>query len=623
MADRDYYIETTLNDYLAKSTPKLTELIDDANNASQQIRSDLIESINNSIDLANQLLTKNDKLPKIKSLPGYAIAKILLATDDIKRLTLGSGYRIVAKRYYKNSANNWEWAGTYEIINDNSDDNAVMRTLSRLSPDASSHDERSMMRYLAAQAQPVTVQTNNKLVFFRNGVWDYDNKTFTAYDDPLYSDRFGKVITLSKLPVYHPYGKGATLLPDAQGNILEPVITAPDGTTWHPSECFSAPFSSDAIGDACTKIIWQLAHFTIRKMNGLPHLYHFWIDAGGKGHNGKSTLWELIQRLIKKDPEAGDDDLRASGDTVINCAIEDLDKDYVLAQSITTAFAIVGEESNASTSYIEGCSLIKMLSRAQECTFRQIRQEPFSYRYEGALVQQCNKPPLFAEKSDSMFTHSVNIPFSNTFSDDRAYIKDDYIHREDVAEWLAYVLTVKMDALTAYDADALKILEPFKREMLASGMSTMQALDEIVPGLHMNYIPTELLYDLYVRWCDKNGVTGRAVVSAKVFRDDLEQYGINNNYDIEYTTKRARNSMRDLSETHPALIQFGSSNKNCLSDYIRIIGNRGNEGYLNPDHFADNGRGKLWCKGGLLRNTKWQAMATADNSDAEIDEDNT
>ena len=618
MGDRDYYVECTIKDYISKNQISLSDLTIESDDL-QQMRYTLISNINDRIELENQMRSKSDKIQKLKALPGYAVAKLLIATDEVKRLSLGSSQRIVSKRYFINKAGDLEWSGTYEMIGVD-DDNAVMRAMSLLNPDATTHDERSLMRYLYCHAPRAYLQSNNKLVFFRNGVWNYEDKTFTDYNDNSYDSKYGDIITLAKIPVFHPMGSNAKLTFDENGEIEEPVFSAPDGTTWKPSECFAAPFSDDAIGRACTKIVWQLAHFTLRHMNGLPHLYHFWIDAGGKGHNGKSTLWELIQRLIKKDPEAGDDDLAACGDTVINCAIENLEKDYVLAQNITTAYAIVGEESNASTSYIENCAMVKMLSRAQEYTFRQIRQEPFSFRFEGALVQQCNKPPLFAEKSDSMFTHSVNIPFSNTFSDDRAYIKDDYIKREEVAEWLAYMLTVEMDAIDAYDADALKTLEPFKREMLADGMSTMQALDEIVPGLKMNFMPIELLYDLYIRWCDTNGVTGRSVVSAKVFRDDLEQYGINNNYDIEFTKKKARSSMKDLHESHPALIEFGSSNKNYISDFIRVMGNRGNEGYLNPDRFSENGRGKIWSKGGLLRKTDWRDIKHDDDT-VEIDED--
>lgn len=620
--DRDTYIESAVSTYISKNNIKLTDLIDPAGKA-RTARAEILSNINEQITLANQLRSKESKLPQLKNLTGYAVAMILIATCDIKRLTLGTGGKIIAKRYYKNSIGEYEWAGTYELISENADNNSVMKALSLLIPDASRHDEHSMMRYLVCNAESVTIQTNNKLVFFRNGVFNFEDKTLTEYTAADYDSKYGNIVSLAKLPVYHPLGKGAKLAPDASGTFSEPVITNPDGTTWRPSQCFTDPFTSDEIGKACSTIIWQLAQFTIRHVNGSPHLYHFWVDVGGKGHNGKSTLWELIERLIKKPAEPGDDDLVSSGTTVINCAIEDLEKDYVLSQNITTAYAIVGEESNCATSYIENCAMVKMLSRAQECTFRQIRQEPFSFCFSGALIQQCNKPPLFAEKSDSMFTHSVNIPFTQSFTDDRAYIKDDYILREEVAEWLAYHLTVELPVYDAYDADALKTLEPFKREMLAAGMSTMQALDEIVPGLRMNFMPSELLYDLYLRWCDINGVNGRAVVSARTFRDDLEQYGINNNNCVEFTKKAARSSMKDLDHTHPALLEFGYSNSRGLSGYVRTNGATVSAGYIAADKFTDETRkrGKLWTKSGLRRVVKWQDMPATAEIVAEYDED--
>lgn len=622
--DRDTYIESAVETYIKSNSVKLTDFID-TNGKARTARAEILSNINEQITLANQIRSKDEKLPTLKNLTGYAVAMILVATNDIKKLSLGTGGKIIAKRYYKNSSTSGEyvWAGTYEIISENSDNNSVMKALSLLIPDASRHDEHSLIRYLSCHAPVAHLGEDNKLIFFRNGVWDYKTKTLTEYTADDYNDKYGDIVSLSKLPVFHPYGAGATLKPDSSGHIPEPVITNPDGSTWSPSSCFVAPFETDEVGDACSTVLWELAHFTLRHMNGAPHLYHFWIDEGGKGHNGKSTLWELIQRLIKKAHEPGDEDLEASGDTVISCSIENLDKDYVLSQNIMTAYAIVGEETNASVTYIENCATVKMLSREQECTFRQIREAPFSFRFSGALVQQCNKPPIFSEKSDSMFSHSVNIPFTKSFTDDRPYIKDDYIQREEVAEWLAYHLTVEMDALDKYDPEALKTLEPFKREMIASGMSTMQALDEIVPGLRMNFMPAELLYDLYLRWCDINGVTGRAVVSARTFRDDLEQYGLNNTNSVEFTKKAARSSMKDLENVHPALLEFGYSNRMGLSSYVRTNGATVSAGSISPEKFTDETRkrGKLWTKSGLRRVIKWQDMPERSDIVAEFDED--
>lgn len=627
--DRDQCINDVIEDYISSHKIKITDFIESAKKA-QDIRIELTSMINDAINLANQVMSKERAIKYISSLPGYAVGKLLLATGDVKIVDIGSkDYDIVAKHYYKNESTgyNWKWAGTYEIIDkeNTSYDNVVMKSLTMLTPNAITHDEKAMIRYIACNAERATINNDNKLVFFRNGVWNYRTKTLTAYDDPTYDNKYGDIIVTAKLPVYHPYGKGAVLAPDASGFIAEPnIYNETDGTFWRPSECFTSPFDMDTeTGRASSTIMWQTAHFMIRHMNGDPGLYSFWVDADGKGHNGKSTAWEAMERLVKKARVKGDEDLRASGDTVIDCAIEDLDKDYIVAQNIKTAYAIVGQESNGSTQYIENCKTIKMLSRAQECTFREIRQQPFTFTFQGALIQQINKAPMFSEKTDSMFTHSVNIPFTNSFEKNaRTYIKSDYILREETAEWISYHLTVEMDALDKYDENALKILEPFKREMMVEGTPTMQALDDIVPGLWMNFIPAELLYSLYERWCDKNGV--KNTVSFKVFREDLEQYGLNNNNQVEYTKSYARTSLKDLEQAHPAMREFAHSNKRYMSEYARQSNSAdmtSYAGHLNPNQFLDeNKKGRLWTRGGLKRNVKWQDMLTTEPV-AEIDED--
>ena len=135
------------------------------------------------------------------------------------------------------------------------------------------------------------------------------------------------------------------------------------------------------------------------------------------------------------------------------------------------------------------------------------------------------------KKNDSIISHTVVIRFERSFDDSRPYIKSDYVLREEVAEWLAYKLTMDMPCYDAYDAKSLKALEPNKREMLTESMPSLRFLDEVVPSLKMRVMPLELLYEMYVRWCD---VTGEREQSMRVLRDDLEQWANNNAYGVEF-----------------------------------------------------------------------------------------
>ena len=116
--DRDTYIESAVETYIKSNNVKLTDLID-TNGKARTARAEILSNINDQINLANQIRSKDEKLTILKNLTGYAVAMILISTGDVKKLTLGTGGKIIAKRYYKNSSGEYEWAGTYEIISEN------------------------------------------------------------------------------------------------------------------------------------------------------------------------------------------------------------------------------------------------------------------------------------------------------------------------------------------------------------------------------------------------------------------------------------------------------------------------------------------------------------------------
>lgn len=368
----------------------------------------------------------------------------------------------------------------------------------------------------------------------------------------------------------------------------------------------------------------------VRRLNGTPGLYHFWVNGNGRGHNGKSAIWSMMRRLIVKDTQdQGDDDLRSDAQRVIPASVESLGKDYNLAQNILTAYAIVGEESDSGsgTTYVDQCATAKMLARSQEMPFRTIYGKPFSYTFRGLLLQQSNKAPIFAEKNDSIISHTVVIRFERSFDDSRPYIKSDYVLREEVAEWLAYKLTGDMPCLDAYDAKSLKVLEPNKREMLTESMPSLRFLDEVVPSLKMRVMPLELLYEMYVRWCD---VTGEREQSMRVLRDDLEQWANNNAYGVEFFKpgRRVRTDMNDLRYVQPPLSEYRETRKHGRNKFC----NPGAWGLVSPDkvrryagslntdemcYVATDGKAKprQWNKGGLIRTIHWQQLANDDTTE--------
>ena len=216
--DRDGLIRYLVDDYLAANPVSLPELLDRDGDAPEHIRQNLLDTIRLQLELENAARAKGDKIKSILSLPGYIVARILLSTGDIRTLITGSeGHRMAAKHYYRPAGSaKYKWAGTYDLINETDSAGPIMLLFQRLCPDGNAHDERTFCRELR-NAPRCSIQSDNRLVWWRNGVWDYNRKAFTSYDDPDFDALYPTQITLTKLPVYHPYGPYACLHPDANG----------------------------------------------------------------------------------------------------------------------------------------------------------------------------------------------------------------------------------------------------------------------------------------------------------------------------------------------------------------------------------------------------------------------
>ena len=153
------------------------------------------------------------------------IARVILATGDIKVMLTGQdSHKMICKHYYRDQHGDYRWAGTYDIINARDSAGPVMMAFQRLCPNGTRQDLSTFDREIR-RAPRVRIQSDDKLVWFRNGLWDYRTKRLTSYDDENF-DRTplrdcpistGKVSTRSappygslKKPDISQGGRGAT-----------------------------------------------------------------------------------------------------------------------------------------------------------------------------------------------------------------------------------------------------------------------------------------------------------------------------------------------------------------------------------------------------------------------------
>lgn len=544
----------------------LPNLMANSNKICYRIRDDIMQNFKTAREGINSTLAKGQSQVKdYQSFPPFIVARLLIGTGEVKRMAAGTnskGCKLIMKHYFRNASTNgqYKWSGQWMFIDsgENETSDALAHIFNAMCP-TSNNGFAAMMTKLKQETEIVYLRKDNTLTFWRNGVYDLANKRFMGYDDPDYEKTYGKYITLRKCHTNHPLGKPwgtdpVCKIDPATGKAIEPVITMPDGTEWHAMEGLTIPFNiGTPVGDASLKVILQGAQFMLRGTGGIPGMFHFWINHGGSGSNGKGFLADLLARIVQKARSMfhdGDEDLSTTN-AVGHLSVDKMGEKFNLDEKALSWCMNVAGETNSTQEgkKIEDAALLKSLSRKEYVTI----QGKFEKAMEICLdyvwwIQHANQMPQINEKNNSSVSCILAIPFEKTLGRSKPFIKDDYIQREEVASYYAWYITCECPMWEQYDEDALNTLAPYKNAMLENSMNTLQFFKEYLKPqtTELDIIPVELAYDCYLGWCEKNHF--KYTVNMNTFIRDGEQFGANNNMGIGFTKKRARITSKDRAD---------------------------------------------------------------------------
>ena len=121
--------------------------------------------------------------------------------------------------------------------------------------------------------------------------------------------------------------------------------------------------------------------------------------------------------------------------------LKDFGKDFMLEPLIRTTSVIVDE--NDVGTYIDKAANLKAVITGDTIQVNRKFKAPISFKFKGFMVQCLNEMPRVKDKSDSFYRRQLFIPFTKCFTGaERKYIKDDYLKRKEVVEYVMYkVLT--------------------------------------------------------------------------------------------------------------------------------------------------------------------------------------
>ncbi len=439
----------------------------------EKIKEELLQRFHDRLDIENSALANNRKLPYPRELPPCVVAQILLHLYHFRRII---------------------WAGTAKDGNcdlslyqtDGYDrgiyvsDYAEMRNLIRLYNYSFSSREVDEVINILSDTAPVCRRSEDEdLIAVNNGIFDYRTKRLMDFTPD--------IVFTSKSHV------------DYRDNASNPVIhNDKDGTDWDV-ESWMNELSDDP---EVIRLFWEIIGAIIRPNVPWDKVALLYSE---KGNNGKGTFCELARQLCGEGTHAS---LRLS----------EFDKDFML-EPLTHVSAVITDENDVGT-YIDKAANLKAILTGDAVTINRKFKQPITYQFKGFMIQCLNELPRIKDKSDSLYRRLLVIPFMKCFTGkERKEIKHDYLHRQDVLEYVLW----KVLNMNFYELSVPAVCNDFLEEYKEFNDPIRQFAEEILPQCQWDLLPCGFLYALYKAWMKQNNSSGQ-VQGRNSFLKDL--YGV-------------------------------------------------------------------------------------------------
>lgn len=234
----------------------------------------------------------------------------------------------------------------------------------------------------------------------------------------------------------------------------------------------------------------------------------------GGGHNGKSTVLNLLKKFIGEE-NLSTIELKKLSDTFLTAELEN-------------KLANIGDDIDASE--IGDTGTIKKLFTGESMTVQRKYQEPFILKNHAKMIFSCNTLPRIADKSQGMYSRLMFIPFTATFTPDDEDFDPFIEDKVTTPEALSYLLNIGLRGLRRLlhnnrftEPEVVKeALESYKTEnstvltwAVEEGITLSQLLEET----------TDVLFSDFKDWCSRSDIKYGA--SIRTFHKELEdRYGL-------------------------------------------------------------------------------------------------
>ncbi|MCC2248913.1 phage/plasmid primase, P4 family [Virgibacillus sp. AGTR] len=386
--------------------------------------------------------------------------------------------------------------------------------MERIVPNFKNKDMQDVLDKIERSAPTIEQTKDRHLFVVKNGIYD---------------QRAGKLLDFSPEYVY------LTKIPvDYIDNPINPVLTAPDGYQWDVESWIKEL----AVDDDAATLIWQVIADCLQ-----PHYSRYksiWFYSE-KGNNGKGTIGQLIKNLLGKGNYA-------------SLSVADFNHEF-LKETLVGSAANISDENDVNV-FIDSIKDYKASVTGDDININRKYEKPLRIQFLGTNIQMMNGLPKTKDKSDSFYRRLIIVPFLKSFTNngERKYIKTDYIHETAVLQYVLFkALNMEFDEYITPQSSAV-LLESYKEK----NNPVLEFWNELREEFVWDLLPTQFLYDLFVKWFDINNPSGK-VMSKRAFSDTLTNviYTLEDPWEPKTGQNDKVRSDKRMDADEPLITQYG------------------------------------------------------------------
>lgn len=447
-----------------------------------EVESRLSEAVFRAINLRNTAALKEDRWPVPRHLEAAQIADLLIWARTFARIDFSDGVNTDTSAMPLHVYD--EESGLYVEV----DHDIMSELVHAYSYSASGRTVDEVMAIIRSKS-PVRVRTRSEyLDVCANGIHDRRSGRLLPFSPKLVFTTKTSVDWVDAPPL--------------------PVITAPDGYRWDPETAMLE--WAGGRKDICD-LLWRVVAMMCRPNVRWNQSVWFYSQSG---NNGKGTICQLIRNLL-------------GPGNYTSIPFADFNNNHFMLTSLPYVQAVICDENQVGK-YADDNAEFKAAITNDAFQIDRKHKPGVNAKFYGGILQCVNEVPRIRDRSESFWRRIVVIDFKQCFTGrERSYIKQDFIARREVLEYVQWrALSIDCNSLEPPE-DCTLMLEQFKQE----SSPVLQFATEVLPQLSWTGVPWDLLWAMFTSWY------------TEAYNRQSSGYGRNNFY----------NELGNIVDSHPEL----------------------------------------------------------------------